>query len=111
MFTIAKPEISSINEASLTNFCSIGFKIIFSFGSEDIDLSKKLKQHSHVFITPSNSNIFLFLKLSLHFHVFLAVECIPEICDHVYLLLLELQKVYLHTVHFLLGSSESLKQI
>ena len=33
IFTIAKPEISSINRASiLTNFCSFGFRIISSLG-------------------------------------------------------------------------------
>ena len=59
MFTIAKPEISSINGAStLTNFCSFGFKIIFSFGNRGIDLFKKLKKHSHESITPSNLNMF-----------------------------------------------------
>ena len=82
IFTIAKPEISSINGTStLTNFCSFGFKIILSFGNRGMDLFKKLKQHSH------------------EFYYFL-----------LYLLLSELQKVCSHIVHFLLGSSEFLKQ-
>ena len=42
--------------------------------------------------------------------VLLTLWYIPQIYDHVYLLLLELEKVCSHTVHFLLGSSESLKQ-
>ena len=63
IFTIAKPEISSTNGAStLINFYSFGFKIIFSFGKKDIDLFKKVKQHSHEFITPSISNTFLIPK-------------------------------------------------
>ena len=63
IFTIAKPETSSINGASiLTNFCFFGFKTKFSFGNRGIDLFKKLKQHSHEFITPSSSNTFLIPK-------------------------------------------------
>ena len=68
IFTIAKPEISSINGVStLTNFCSFGFKIIFSFGNRGIDLFKNLKQHSHEFITPSSSNMFLIPKTKFTF--------------------------------------------
>ena len=60
---MAKPEISSENEASTsTNFCSFGFNIIFSFGNIGTNLFKKLKQHSHELITPSNSNKFLIPK-------------------------------------------------
>ena len=44
IFTVAKPEILSINGAStLTKFSSFGFKIIFAFGNKGIDLFKKLK--------------------------------------------------------------------
>ena len=44
IFTVARPEISSINGASiLINFCSVGFKIIFPFGNRCIDLFKKAK--------------------------------------------------------------------
>ena len=60
---MAKPEISSKNAASIfTNFCSFGFNIIFSFGNIGTDLFKKLKQHSHELITPSNSYTFLIPK-------------------------------------------------
>ena len=59
IFTIAKPEILSRNGTStLINFCSFGFKIIFSFRNKGIDLFKKLKQHSCEFITPSSLNTF-----------------------------------------------------
>ena len=59
IFTIAKPEILSIKSAyTLINFCPFGFKTIFSFGNRGKDLFKKLKQHSHEFITPSNLNAF-----------------------------------------------------
>ena len=75
-----------------------------------MDLFKKLKQHSHDVITPSNSNTFLIPKLGLHSHVFLILGYIPQIYDHVYLLLLESQIACSHIVSFLLGSSESLKQ-
>ena len=60
---MAKPEILSKNEAStFTNFCSFGFNIIFSFESMGANLFKKLKQHSHELITPSNLNTFLIPK-------------------------------------------------
>ena len=59
IFTMAKPEISSTNGASiLINFCSFGFRNIFSFRNKGIDMFKKLKQHSHEFITPSSLNTF-----------------------------------------------------
>ena len=100
--------MSSINGTStLTNFCSFDFKIFSSFRNMGMDLLKKLKQHSHEFIIPSNSNTFL---IPLHSHVFLILGYISQIYDHVCLLLLESQKVHSHIVHFLLGSSESLKQ-
>ena len=38
------------------------FQNYFSFGNKGIDLFKKLKKHSHGFITPSNSNTFLIPK-------------------------------------------------
>ena len=61
--TMAKPEISSKNGAStFVNFCSLGFNIIFSFRSIGSDLFKKIKQHLHELITPSNSNTFLIPK-------------------------------------------------
>ena len=57
---IARPDILSINGAfTLINFCSFGFSTICSFGKMGRGLFKKLKQQSHEFITPSNSNTFL----------------------------------------------------
>ena len=57
---MARPEISSKNGASIfISLCSFGFNTVSSFGNMGIDLFKKLKQHSHEFITPSNSNTFL----------------------------------------------------
>ena len=56
---IANPEISFTNGASIfINFCSFGFRTICSVGKNGIDLFKKLKDDSHEFIIPSNSNIF-----------------------------------------------------
>ena len=75
-----------------------------------MDLFKKLKQHSHEFITPSNSNTFLIPKTRSTFLCISDARVYTSICDHVCLLLLESQKVHSHIVHFLLGSSESLKQ-
>ena len=40
-------------------FFPFGFNTMCSFGKIGMDLFKKLKQQSHEFITPSNSNIFL----------------------------------------------------
>ena len=63
IYTITKPEISSINGASiLINLCSFGFKTTFSLGNRGMDLFKKLKQHSCEFITLSYSNTFLIPK-------------------------------------------------
>ena len=45
--------------STFINFCSFGFNTICSFGKSGMDLFKKLKQQSHEFATPSNSNIFL----------------------------------------------------
>ena len=60
---IANPDISSINGAStFTNLCPFGFTTMHSFGKIGMDLFTKLKQQSHEFITPSNSNIFLIPK-------------------------------------------------
>ena len=59
-FIIANPDISSINGAStFINLCSFGFNTTHSFGKIGMDLFRKLKQQSHEFITPSNSNILL----------------------------------------------------
>ena len=58
-FIIAKPGISSKNGASIfISFCSFGFNTVSPPRNMGIDLFKKLKQHSHEFITPSNSNTF-----------------------------------------------------
>ena len=60
---IANPDISSMNGAStFINPCPFGFKTMHSFGKIGMDLFKKLKQQSHEFMTPSNSNIFLIPK-------------------------------------------------
>ena len=60
---MANPEISSMNGAStFINLCSFDFNTICSFEKMGMDLFKKLKQQSHEFITPSNSNIFLMPK-------------------------------------------------
>ena len=57
-----------MNDASfLPNFCSFGFNIIFSFRNRGIDLFKKLKQHSHEFVTPSNFNTFIIPKIKSTF--------------------------------------------
>ena len=59
-FIITNPEISSKIGASIfISICSFGFDIVSPFGNNGIDLFKKLKQHSHEFITHSNSNTFL----------------------------------------------------
>ena len=88
-FIITKPDISSkMVHLSLLAFALLVFNIVSPLRNMGIDIFKKLKQHSHKFITPSNSNTFLFLRLYLHFHVFQMLKCIFKICDHVYLLLL-----------------------
>ena len=43
----------------MINFCSLGFRMIHSFGKMGRDLFRNLKQQSHEFITPYNSNTFL----------------------------------------------------
>ena len=59
-FFKANPGILSINGVStFISFCYLGFSTKHSFGEIGKDLFKKLKQQSHEFITPSNSNIFL----------------------------------------------------
>ena len=74
---MTKPEISSKNGASIfISFCFWGFITISSFRNMGIDLFKKLKQHSHEFITPSNSKAFLIPKTMSKFHVFWIVACI-----------------------------------
>ena len=64
--TIANPEISSTNRASIfINHCSLSFSKTYSFGKNSIDLFRKLKHDTFKFITPSNSNIYiLFLMFS-----------------------------------------------
>ena len=47
---------------TLINFCSLGFIMTHSFGKMGRDLIRNLKQQSHEFITPSNSNTFLIPK-------------------------------------------------
>ena len=70
---VANPEISSMNGASIfINLCFFGFNNILSFGKMGMDLFKKLKQQSHEFTTPSNSNIFLMPKPKSVF------SCIPD---------------------------------
>ena len=62
-FIITKPEISSKNGASIfISFCYLGFNIVSPFRNKGIDLFKKLKQHSHEFVTPSSLNTFLIPK-------------------------------------------------
>ena len=65
IFSLAKPEILPTNGASsLINFCSFGFRIIFSFRNKGIDLFKKLKQHSHEFIILSGLNFLISKTIS-----------------------------------------------
>ena len=60
---MANPDISFMNGAStFIYFCYLGFNTMCSFGKNGIDLFKKLKQQSHKFLMPSNSNIFLIPK-------------------------------------------------
>ena len=60
---IANPDISSINSAfTFSNLCFLDLNTIHSFGKIGVDLIKKLKQQSHEFMIPSNSNIFLIPK-------------------------------------------------
>ena len=62
-FIIANPDISSIDGAStFINHYSIDFNTMYSFEKISIDLFKKLKQQSHEFMTPSNSDIFFILE-------------------------------------------------
>ena len=59
---IAKSEISSKIGASIfINFCSFDCNMVSPRGNMGTDLFKKLKQHSHKFITP-NLNTFLIPK-------------------------------------------------
>ena len=68
---IACPVILSINGVfTFIDFCSLGFSTISSFGKMDKDLFRKLKQQSHEFITPSNSNIFLIPRTKSMFSLF-----------------------------------------
>ena len=57
---IAGPDISSMNHAStFINLCSLGYNTMLSLGNIGKDLFKILKQQSHEFMTPSNSEILL----------------------------------------------------
>ena len=57
---IARPDISSINGAfTLINLCTFDFSMIHFFEKLGKDLFKNLKQQSHEFLTPSDSNTFL----------------------------------------------------
>ena len=56
--------------STFINLCSFDFSNIHSFGEGSIDLFKKLKQQSHEFITPYNSNIFLIPKTNSVFSCF-----------------------------------------
>ena len=70
-FIITKPEISSKKWCFFfITISSFGFNTVSPLGNVGIDLFKKLKQHSHVFMTPSNSNTFLIPKTISTFHVF-----------------------------------------
>ena len=61
IFTIARPEISSTNCASVfMNLYSFGFSMTYSFGKNGIDLFIKLKHDSCELIIPLNSNMFLY---------------------------------------------------
>ena len=58
-FTIASPDMSSINSASIfINLFSFGFSIICSFKKNGMDLFRNLKDESYMSITPSNLNTF-----------------------------------------------------
>ena len=59
IFTLAQPEISSTNGASIfINFLSFGFTSTYSFEKNGKDLFRNLNDESHMSITPSNSNTF-----------------------------------------------------
>ena len=60
---MANPKILSMNGAFTSiNLFSFDFNTMHSSGEIGMDLFKKLKQQSHEFIAPSNSNIFLMPK-------------------------------------------------
>ena len=74
---MANPDTLSMNGAStFINFHSLGFNNMCCFGKSGIDLFKKLKQHSHKFIIPCNSNIFLIPKTKSHMHILNLCPCI-----------------------------------
>ena len=89
-FIIAKLEILSKNGTSIfISFCTFGFNTVSPLRNMDIDLFKKLKQHSHEFITLSNFNTFLIPKtISMSSCISDTNGVYFKICDHVYLLLL-----------------------
>ena len=63
IFTMARPEISSTNSASIfMKFLSFGFNTTCSFEKNGIDLFRNLKDESYMSITPSNSNTFFMPK-------------------------------------------------
>ena len=63
IFNIANSEISSTNDASFDlNLFYFGLSTICSFEKNGITLFRKLKQDSHVSITPSSSKIFFMPK-------------------------------------------------
>ena len=60
---MARPEISSTNDASIImNFLSFGFNTTCSFEKNGIDCFRYLNEESYMSITPSNSNTFFMPK-------------------------------------------------
>ena len=60
-FTIASPDISSRNGASIFINCfSLGFSITCSFKKNGMDLFRNLKDESHMSITPSKLKYILY---------------------------------------------------
>ena len=89
ILTMARPEISSMNEPfTFINFCSLGFKIAQFSENTGTDLFKNFKQQSLKFITPTNLNTFLIPKIGQHFREFLTPKCISQIYDCAHLQLL-----------------------
>ena len=82
-----------------------------SFGNMDRDLFRNLKQQSHEFITPSNSNIFLIPNTRSTFSWILRQECKSQIYVCVHLLSLGLWIIHWQIFHFLPEFSVFLKQI
>ena len=60
ILTTANPKISPMDWAIyFINFCSLGFKIMWSSGNMGKDLFKNLKQQSLEFITPNSNTFFI----------------------------------------------------